>query len=547
MIARKQNIVPRVFLTAILFLSCSMTGICANIKTTVNGIVFQIPDANVLECTASGYTADLPADLVIPKQIDYEGKTYAVTQIKKSAFHKCSNLTSVVIPSCVKAVGGYAFYGCSNLRFVTISSKETNIGYCTFAGCPNINSVTLPVRDYIGHFNDSKNISEVKVVSEKDLQDSVEDSQANTESSQASIEKPDNKVSEGTVFDKSFVIGDITYQINSEAPTTCTVVKVNPTSENIIIPQSVSSNGKEYTVTKIGNKAIYQIYNIKDIKLPGTITEIADSAFRNSIISRINIPQSVKSIGKDAFASVDGKIHIRFMYLGVGTDCIAGDGDYWATCIFAPSNKIAYFKKNFNHSRNYYTANSTDNFWDITEKRELTKAVLIGTWTSVHKINGKTTTNTLTLNTNGNFSFRMKVHDELTDYMPKGFFAKEVNGSTSFSGSWYIEDGDVRVVVNPYSVRQNYTYIPIEAARLREKYDPSVKAEYQREVKQYYYQDTDINCMMEHVSYACKSIIIDADYVWLRSNETTSAKPATKRTTATKRMTTAKKVVTRKK
>lgn len=64
------------------------------------------------------------------------------------------------------------------MRSVTISSKETNIGYCTFAVCPNINSVTLPIRDYIGHFNDSKNISEVKVSPEKNFNDSKNISEA---------------------------------------------------------------------------------------------------------------------------------------------------------------------------------------------------------------------------------------------------------------------------------------------------------------------------------------------------------------------------------
>lgn len=47
----------------------------------------------------------------IPETVEYDGSTYKVTSIGRSAFSECNDLTSVSIPSSVKTIGRYAFYG----------------------------------------------------------------------------------------------------------------------------------------------------------------------------------------------------------------------------------------------------------------------------------------------------------------------------------------------------------------------------------------------------------------------------------------------------
>ena len=76
----------------------AVRGIC-------DGMKYEIKDGEV---TITGYTADLPSELVIPETI--EG--YAVTTIGYEAFFWCNTLSSVQMPYITR-IEGRAFYECS--------------------------------------------------------------------------------------------------------------------------------------------------------------------------------------------------------------------------------------------------------------------------------------------------------------------------------------------------------------------------------------------------------------------------------------------------
>ena len=61
-----------------------------------------------------------------------------------NAFHGCSGLTSLTIPSSVTEIGNWAFFGCSGLTSLTIPSGVTSIGEGTFYGCSGLTSLTIP-------------------------------------------------------------------------------------------------------------------------------------------------------------------------------------------------------------------------------------------------------------------------------------------------------------------------------------------------------------------------------------------------------------------
>lgn len=71
----------------------------------------------------------------IPETVTYNGTTYSVTSIGKSAFKWCFSLTSVTIPNSVTSIGNYAFESCSSLTSVTIPNSVTSIGYYAFYHC----------------------------------------------------------------------------------------------------------------------------------------------------------------------------------------------------------------------------------------------------------------------------------------------------------------------------------------------------------------------------------------------------------------------------
>lgn len=68
----------------------------------------------------------------------------SVTRIGQTAFHICSGLTSVIIPDSVTSISQGAFEYCFSLTSVTISTAITSIEDYTFVSCSGLTSVTIP-------------------------------------------------------------------------------------------------------------------------------------------------------------------------------------------------------------------------------------------------------------------------------------------------------------------------------------------------------------------------------------------------------------------
>ena len=73
--------------------------------------------------------------------------------------------------------------------------------------------------------------------------------------------------------------------------------------ETLNIPATVTINGKEYSVTSIGNDAFSYCSDLQSVTIPNSVTSIGDCAFWDcSNLQSVTIPNSVTSIGYDAFA-----------------------------------------------------------------------------------------------------------------------------------------------------------------------------------------------------------------------------------------------------
>jgi len=73
-------------------------------------------------------------------------------------------------------------------------------------------------------------------------------------------------------------------------------------SGDIVIPASVSFDGKNYDVTSIGMCAFEWCYKMTSITIPESVTSIGDAAFKNcESLTSVTLPNSVTSIGKEAF------------------------------------------------------------------------------------------------------------------------------------------------------------------------------------------------------------------------------------------------------
>lgn len=107
----------------------------------IDGIYYNlIQKAKIAEVTSNPNRYS--GDVIIPKEVEFEGMRYAVTSIRELAFHNCS-LTSITIPNSVTSIGSSAFSLCYDLTSITISNSVTSIGYNAFKDCNRLSSVHI--------------------------------------------------------------------------------------------------------------------------------------------------------------------------------------------------------------------------------------------------------------------------------------------------------------------------------------------------------------------------------------------------------------------
>ena len=90
---------------------------------------------------------------------------------------------------------------------------------------------------------------------------------------------------------------------------------------NVVIPESVTYNGKNYSVTIIGDYAFYGCSDLTSITIPNSVTYIGEYAFAECAFNYLIIPNSVTTISNHAFN------HSYFQYLTI-PDNVKDIGDY---------------------------------------------------------------------------------------------------------------------------------------------------------------------------------------------------------------------------
>ena len=110
----------------------------------VFNITFNIGD-NVYtpsSATVFDHTSELNGIVTLISAITYNGITYPVTSIDKSAFYGCESLDIIDIPNSVTSIGEYAFAYCGTLFYVTLGNSVNSIEYGAFGECNNLFTIT---------------------------------------------------------------------------------------------------------------------------------------------------------------------------------------------------------------------------------------------------------------------------------------------------------------------------------------------------------------------------------------------------------------------
>lgn len=98
----------------------------------------------------------------------------------------------------------------------------------------------------------------------------------------------------------TFTIEGVTYLVKSD--TTVGIDDVDTSLTEIVLDETVSYEGSDYTVVSVERDAFYWS-DVTDIVLPSTVETLEYGAFRSSSLASIKLPEGLKSIGDYAFYS----------------------------------------------------------------------------------------------------------------------------------------------------------------------------------------------------------------------------------------------------
>lgn len=279
-------------------LSCEAFNNCSNLTEVT------LPDGlETIKSSALGNMQNLE-NIHIPASVKWIGKM---------ALSNCSSLKSVELEEGVTGLSSYSFYKLTALDEITIPKSIDIIETGTFGSCESLEKVILKGKKYIkianspfiGASPNVKFIVENSKVKELLIKRGIEESKINSLNHEDPVEefKKDNILY--TVLDSGEGDNPGTVQVGNGYSSTGIPVEGNG---KFAIPETVTHNGKKYTVVKIAKNAFMQgeeaFNRIKGITVPKTVKEIDDRAFNDcSAMTEIIFEKgsALEEIGKNAF------------------------------------------------------------------------------------------------------------------------------------------------------------------------------------------------------------------------------------------------------
>lgn len=228
------------------FYGCFMTSIEVDKK---NEVYDSRNDCNAIICTKENKLVKGCKNTIIPNSI---------VEIGVEAFAGCYGLSHITIPNSVIKIDLYAFEDCQDLYEINIPSKVSEIEIESFSRCIRLLSIKVSKHN------------------------KVYDSRGNCD---AIIETATNTIVLGCAYT---VIPNTVTKIGQNAFEGVQLIN------SIRIPDSI---------TTIDSGAFFLCSNLEVIALSEHIEEIGEQAFYNTCLKRLEIPNSVKSIGSLAFPS----------------------------------------------------------------------------------------------------------------------------------------------------------------------------------------------------------------------------------------------------
>ncbi|MCR5608444.1 MAG: leucine-rich repeat protein [Lachnospiraceae bacterium] len=248
-----------------------------------------------------------------------------LTNLGDYAFSSCSSLKEIKIPDGITTIKQYTFDGCSSLTKVTLPSGLKRIERGAFDDCRALESIVIPEgTEYIGEnafsytglkeitfpesllyiggyaFNYAKLTTvtipkNVTTIGTKAFDDCEMLTEINVDANNEYYASRD-----GVLYDKSFIY-------LQEVPCNKKEVKVETPTQ--IIRKNAFYGSKAKTIelpdslTTIGEQAFSYCRNVKEIVLPNSVTAIGDYAFQGcEKLEKITLPENLVDTGKSSFS-----------------------------------------------------------------------------------------------------------------------------------------------------------------------------------------------------------------------------------------------------
>lgn len=208
--------------------------------------------------------------IMIPEEVTSDGLKYAVTAIEHGAFYsgdRNNPIRGLTLPKSMTKIGQYALHGISTPIYCY---SET------------------PATVYENSFYTPYNVIHVKPGAGEAYRN-------------ADVWKNCPNIVEDLTYE-TVSIDENVYLLSDEPQKTATLIFCRNQSGDIRIPDNVSCNGTEYTVTGIGDNTFGGASELTGITLPENLKSIGNNAFAYcDKLAAVVLPSSLTDIGNEAF------------------------------------------------------------------------------------------------------------------------------------------------------------------------------------------------------------------------------------------------------
>ena len=243
----------------------------------------------------------------------------SVTTIGRSAFYRCSGLTSITIPNSVTNIDEWAFLSCSGLTSIIIPNSITSIRLGTFQECSGLNSITIP--NSVTSIGNQAFYACIGLTSVTCLAVTPPTTSSSTfmggVTSHATLYVPKGSVAAyqtadnwkhfsqivGLMIGVDFEVDGVWYRALDES--TAMVIQ-RPDEEfyqgDVVIPEAVTYEGYTFTVTAIDAGAFEDCFELNSVVIGDAVESIGENAFQGCTgLTSVTIGSGVTNIGAKAF------------------------------------------------------------------------------------------------------------------------------------------------------------------------------------------------------------------------------------------------------